>query len=326
MRRAAALDLGSNSFHLLVADVHSHLPAVGARPWIDRLETAKTTLRLAAPVAETGALGPAAERALTAAADLVATARRAGAADIVTVATSALRDATDGPALLARLRDEVGIDACVVDGFGEGALSLVGMRAALQVPDGHPAVGLDLGGGSFEVVASEGGPLTAAASLPLGVGRLAFAHDPPWLAERAALYEDARSQLADVAGKIAALYGPGPLTIGTAGTIRDIGRLALALATGRAPKKVGGLAVTREQVERACARLASEPVEERADLPGVSRSRADLLPAGSVVLLAALDTLGVAALHICHWGVREGALLDALGGGQVVGEGALRPL
>lgn len=326
MRRAAALDLGSNSFHLLVADVRSRGVAGAPGPWIDRVATSKTTLRLAERIAATGRLGDAADRAVEAAGELVAEARSHGATELVCVATSALREAADGSAVRARLRDEIGLDVRVLDGLAEGAVSLMGMRAALQIAEGDPAVGLDLGGGSYEVVASTGGALTAGATLPLGAARMTFAHDPPWLAERADLFARVRADLADVAGKIAAAHGQTATVVATAGTLRDVGRVAVALATGKAPRKIRGLAVTREQVERAAARLASVPVDERADLAGASRKRADLLPAGAIALLATLDVLDAEQVRLCHWGVREGALLDGLSGGAVVGHGALQPL
>lgn len=326
MRRAAALDLGSNSFHLLVADVRSRGVAGSPGPWIDRVTTRKTTLRLAERIAADGRFGDAADRLVEAAAELVEVARAEGAAELMCVGTSALREAADGPEVRARLRDEVGLDVRVLDGLDEGAVSLRGMRAALQIAEGDPAVGLDLGGGSYEVVASTGAELTAGATLPLGAARVTFAHDPPWLGERAELFTRARAELAEVGAKIAAAHGTGVTLIGTAGTIRDVGRVALALATGKAPKKIRGLAVPREQLEQAAARLASVPVAERADLPGVSRKRADLLPAGAVVLLATLDALGASQLRLCDWGVREGALLDAIGDAAIVGPEALRPV
>lgn len=326
MRRAAALDLGSNSFHLLVADVRSRGVAGSPGPWIDRVTTRKTTLRLAERIAAEGRFGDAAEGLVEAAAELVDVARAEGATELLCVGTSALREASDGPAVRARLRDEVGLDVRVLSGLDEGAVSLRGMRAALQIADGDPAVGLDLGGGSYEVVASTGAELTAGATLPLGAARITFAQDPPWLSERAELFVRARAELGEVAAKIAATHGTGATVIGTAGTIRDVGRMALAMATGKAPEKVRGLAVTREQIEQAAARLASVPVSERADLPGVSRKRADLLPAGAVVLLATLDALGASQLRLCDWGVREGALLDAIGDAAIVGPAALRPV
>lgn len=326
MRRAAALDLGSNSFHLLVADVHSRGTASAAGPWIDPVATSKVTLRLAERVAAEGRLGDAADRAVETAAALVAEARDHGATEVVCVATSALREAADGQAVRARLADEVGLDVRILDGLAEGATSLRGMRAALQIAEGDPAVGLDLGGGSYEVVASTGGALTAGASLPGGAARPPFAHDPPWLAERADLFARVRAELEEVAGKILAAHGPTATVIATAGTLRDVGRLALALATGKTPSKVRGLAVTRDQIERAAARLCSVPVDERADLPGASRKRADLLPAGAIMCLATLDALDAEQLRLCHWGVREGALLDGLHGGTVIGADALRPL
>jgi exopolyphosphatase / guanosine-5'-triphosphate,3'-diphosphate pyrophosphatase len=315
MSRYAVLDLGSNSFHLLVADV------VGSGR-IRRVTTRKLQLRLAEPVARTGKLGKEArQRSLSAVGELLATARAEGADRAIAVATSAIREAADGERLRDRIGEEHGVEVRVLDGLEEGYCSLRGMAAALHLPSDGTLLGLDLGGGSYEVVYGGYGPLLAGTSLPLGGAHLRdrFRHEPPRLVERTALHDEALAALRPVAAEVASRrHGEGPpRAVATAGTIRDLGRLGLALATGTAPQRIRGVVVTRTQLERAYARLCSVPTEERAELPGVSVKRADLLPAGGAVVLATMEALGLEQLELCDWGLREGVLLDALSDGII---------
>lgn len=316
MTRLAALDLGSNSFHLLVADeVH------GGR--ISRVATRKLTLRLAEPVARDGELGKKARaRALAAVGDLLTEARDHGARRAIAVATSAIRDAGDGDKLRERVAEEHGLEVRLLSGMEEGYCSLRGMAGALHVPRGEEVIGLDLGGGSYEIVYGGAGPLVTGASLPLGGARLRerFRHDPPRLPERCALLAEALALVGEMAADVAARRHDAdapPRAIATAGTIRDLGRAGLALATGVAPQRVRGVAVTRAQVEQAFALLCSVATQDRMGIPGVSAKRADLLPAGGVVLLATMEAFGLEHLELCDWGLREGVLLDALTDAEV---------
>lgn len=326
MTRLAALDLGSNSFHLLVAD---ELPG---RAGIKRVATRKLTLRLGKPVARDGELGrDARRRALAAVDELVGEARRHGAEVIAAVATQALRQAGDSEKLREKLAAAHGLDVRVVEGLEEGYLSLRGMAGALRLPAGGEVLGLDLGGGSYEVVYGGTGPLVAGASLPLGsaVAGDRLLHDPPRLAERAALHDEALFLLSDVVRAVrkAREGDDEPLrAVGTAGTIRDLGRVGLALASGAAPERVRGVIVSRDQFERAYARLCSVPTTERLELPGLSAKRADLLPAGGAVLLATMEAFGLEQLELCDWGLREGMVLDALSDGELITEADFHPL
>jgi exopolyphosphatase / guanosine-5'-triphosphate,3'-diphosphate pyrophosphatase len=311
MTRLAALDLGSNSFHLLVADV---IP--GGR--IKRVATRKTTLRLAEPVARAGELGKdARRRALAAFADLLEEARGHKADRIVAVATSAIREAADGPKLQERIAAAHDVEVRILTGLQEGYCAVRGMAGALELPKGSVLLGCDLGGGSYEVVLGGAGPPLLGGSYPLGAAHLRdrLVHDPPRLTERAALHEEALALLRPLAKEVRdhqdAPDAP-PRAVGTAGTIRDLGRLGLAIATGTAPEKIRGVVVTRRQLEQAYAWLCSVPTAERMELPGVSTKRADLLPAGGAVLLATMEAFGLEHLELCDWGLREGVLLDAL--------------
>ena len=318
MSRLAALDLGSNSFHLLVADT---VPGGG----IKRRDTSKLTLRLAEPVAKTGELGrQARDRATEAFTQLVREARRAGAQRLVAVATEALRLAADGTRLREKWERDTGVRVKLISGMEEAELSLRGMVGALSLRPGADLLGMDLGGGSYEVAYGGLGPMRAAVSLPFGSARLAArsGHDPLRLSERVALYAETMEALVPLVEQVRGLREAGPLrAAGTAGTIRDFGRCGLALAGGVTPEQVRGLVVTRPQLEVAYARIVSMTTAERVDLPGVSPKRVDLLPAGGAVVLATMEAFGLEQLELCDWGLREGALLDVLDGAHVVTDG-----
>lgn len=317
----AALDLGSNSAHLLVAEV---LPLGHIR----RVHTKKTRLRLAEPVVRDGRFGGSLRRKVVETlAELVTQARKKGAGEIAIVATDALRHAEDGARLEEAIENRLAVRVRVLEGLEEAALAYRGMASALRMKD--PMLGFDLGGGSLEVAYGENGRFVAGATLPLGSARSStrFVHDPPWLTERSALHTDAFGQLQAAAKDVLpdGLDGPLP-AVGTAGTIRDIGRLGLALAAGTELQRVRGLVVTREQLEAAIAHLVAVPTNERIDLPGISGSRVDILPAGGVVLLAALEAFGLDQIQLCDWGLREGAILDALTDERVVARSDFTPL
>ncbi|MGH8931738.1 MAG: Ppx/GppA family phosphatase [Egibacteraceae bacterium] len=318
--RLAALDLGSNSFHLLVAD---ELP--GGR--IRRVTTEKVSLRLGEPVSRTGELGSQLrKRALATVGELLDHARDAGAKQVVAVATDALRNASDSQKLRDRIEKDHGVHVRMLAGEEEGALSLHGMAGALALDDGEKVLGLDMGGGSYEIGYGGREGDVQVASLPIGAARLAdrLPGDPPRLRDRVRLYEKVMEVLASAAEQLP--DAKGARAAGTAGTIRDLGRTGLALASGSAPVKVRGLVVTRDQLERGYARLVSVPTLERMDLPGLTLKRADLLPAGGIVLLATMEIFDLERIELCDWGLREGVLLDVLGPRQVLSEALRAPL
>jgi exopolyphosphatase / guanosine-5'-triphosphate,3'-diphosphate pyrophosphatase len=287
------------------------------------VRTKKTTIRLGEPVARTGRLGPEAfARALATIADLLDVADEEGADRVVVVATEALRVAADGPALRDRVLEDHGLPVQLLSGLDEARLSLKGMTAALNLPAGEQVLGLDLGGGSLEIALGGVEGLDAAVSLPLGGAKLVDrVGDPPRLHEQAALHRHCMDLLVPAAEELRPHRrdpDAWPTAIGTAGTIRDVGRLGLTLAGGASPAKVRGLMVSREQMELAYATICSVDVHERMDLDGVSPKRVDLLPAAGVPILAAMEAFSLPSITLCDWGLREGVLLDVVGRKEVV--------
>lgn len=307
MVRIAALDLGSNSFHLLVAD---------ARPdatFVPVLRE-KEMLRLGDVVARTGLLSDeAADRALEVVRRFRALAEASGASEIVACATSAIREAENGAEMVGRFATEAGLAVKVISGREEAALIFRAVQASVLIDPG-PALCLDLGGGSLEIVVGDSNALLWSTSVKLGVARLTaelVSGDPPKAADLRRLRKRLVSVLGPVAVDVAELKPR--LMVGTSGTFCDLARMAVARESGAVPISVNQLHVSRHSLEAVHEDLVSIGVAQRRRLAGLDGRRAELAPAGSLVALVALELFGFEEMVVGEWALREGMVLDALG-------------
>jgi len=307
--RIAALDLGSNSFHLLVADVH-----------LDGTFTAvareKEMLRLGDDVARHGRIPePTADRAIAAIRRLCQLAGALGAREIVAKATSAIRTAENGPQLIDRIEAETGVEVEVINGNEEARLVFAAVRASV-VLEPAPAFCLDVGGGSVEVMVGDAAGLRWAASLPLGVGRLTAEcvhDDPPSKDDRKRLDSRIRGGLEPLVEEVRSRFPR--MAVGTSGTLNDLVRMAVALRSGEAtlPASTNALRATRAELEALHLRILTAKTSERRRMPGLEEPRrAELLPAGSSLLVTALDLFDLDGLTVSDWALREGIVLDAV--------------
>jgi exopolyphosphatase/guanosine-5'-triphosphate,3'-diphosphate pyrophosphatase len=279
-RRVAALDCGTNSLRLLVADVD---PVTGAA---HELERTMEVVRLGQGVDRTGAFAPEAlERtfaALDRAAELVGRHRP----DAVRfVATSASRDVSNRDAFVAGVRSRLGVDPDVVTGEEEAALSFAGATADLD-DDEAPYLVVDLGGGSTELVLGDD-VVHAARSLAMGSVRMTERHlhsDPPTAGEVAAARADVRAVLA---GSDVPLERTRTL-VGVAGSVTTITAAAVDL-TEYVPGCLHGVRLPLEQVLAACDRLLRATRAERAAMPFVHPGRVDVIGAGALVWASVLE-------------------------------------
>lgn len=302
--RLGVLDVGSNTVHLLVVDAQR-----GGHP--TPTSSVKTALRLAEHVRE-GRLRPEGADALVAAvADARAEAAALGCEDLLAFATSAVRDASNSTQVLARVREETGVDLQVLTGPDEAALTFLAVRRWFGWSSGQLLV-LDIGGGSLEMAVGRDERPAVALSLPLGAGRLTrewFSTDPPERRDVRALAEHVQDQLAPAASRLLA-EGPPDRAVVTSKTFRSLARL-----TGAAPRSAGPRAPRRltsaglRQVVAFIARMGSADL---AELEGVSASRAHQLVAGALVARGAMDALGLDEVEVCPWALREGIILSRL--------------
>ena len=316
--RIAALDLGSNSFHLLVAEVRpdgTFVPVLRE----------KEMLRLGDVVARTGRLGEeASERALESVRRFRALCDAAGVEKLVACATAAIREADDGAELVERFRAEAGVDVTVISGREEAALIFRAVQASVLIEPG-PALCLDLGGGSLEIVVGDVTAMHWATSVKLGVGRLTaelVRNDPPKPGDLKRLRKRMESVLEPVAEKVEE-FGP-TLLVGTSGTFGDLAKMTAARETGAVPISVNQLHVTRQALESLHEDLVAQTASQRRKVAGLEARRAELVPAGSLLALVALELFGFDEMVVGDWALREGMVLDALGQAAVA-EGAGDP-
>ncbi len=304
--RLAAIDVGSNSVHMVVADVTrgGHLVVV------DRV---KELVRLGRRVFLTGRLT--AESMDLAARALkhfqqVAQVRRVKRLRVV--ATSAVREASNRSVFLKRIRRETGLAVEVIDGQEEARLIFNAARYALGL-DGGPHLLLDVGGGSVELVlVREGRPLWLR-SFPLGAARLTerfLTSDPPREAQVSALTAHLKRELGEVLDSARRLGVT--RTIGTSGTVNSL----IAMVRAEHGEVLGRLhcaSVAAAEIGRLKNRVLECNASERAELPAADAKRVDLMPAAAVLVDFVLSRTNSPELVACSWALREGVLLELAG-------------
>ncbi|MFT6942813.1 MAG: exopolyphosphatase/guanosine-5'-triphosphate,3'-diphosphate pyrophosphatase, partial [Nitriliruptoraceae bacterium] len=219
--RRSVLDLGSNSFHVLVADV-------SVEGYIDPVMRERQMLHLGRVVAELGHIpDDVADVAVESVADLSELARRTGATEHHAVATSALRDARNGPELIDRMSEVAGTHIEVIPGHEEARLSYLGVRAAIGVEPAGLAV-LDLGGGSLELAIGTQRTPDLVTTTKLGVSRLStlVRNDPMQKADRRRLSDAITSELELSGGAFETQLPDRVVAVG--GTVRALARVIAA--------------------------------------------------------------------------------------------------
>ncbi len=301
------MDLGTNSFHLLVADVH---PDGHIAPIVRE----KEMLRLGDVVSRYGAIpAPAADSVVRTIHRFRLLAEAAGATEIHARATSAIRRATNGGAVVDRVSQETGVRIEVIGGLEEARLIFGAIRAAV-VLDPPPAVCFDLGGGSLEVMVGDASGMQWASSLPLGVARLTteLVHsDPLSKADRRALRARIREELEPVAAHVRTLAPK--LAVGSSGTLETLAAMVATRRGDEAPSSLNQLTVERDEVMVLHKELLGSSAADRLRMEGLEARRVDLIVAGSTLLATALELFELDRLTISEWALREGIVLDAAG-------------
>jgi exopolyphosphatase / guanosine-5'-triphosphate,3'-diphosphate pyrophosphatase len=318
--KVAVLDLGSSSFRLVVAKGGR---GGSIRPVLRK----RAPLHLGRVVGSAGTIPePEATEAVETVMRFRRLAERAGAKRIITVATSALRDAANRREMQARLEEAGGGPIRFLTGDEEAALTFAAMRAAHSVGE-EPMLGLDLGGGSLEIAVGNRSSLEWTGSFELGSSRLSgryIRHDPPAQAERSRLAAHVRRVLQPLEPDLAALRPVRCIAAG--GTVKALARLAVAERLGGPPVTVGGTILRVGKLSKLADTLLTEDHEERLAMVGMHPDRVDVLGAGATVLATALTLFGFPGLVASDWGLREGIILQALGMVDPVRDAQSRPL
>jgi exopolyphosphatase / guanosine-5'-triphosphate,3'-diphosphate pyrophosphatase len=296
MPRVAAVDLGTNSTRLLVADVEGErLEEVVRRLTITRLGEGVDARRRLLPVPIM--------RVRNCLTDYRRELEEHGATRALAIATSAVRDAENGEAFLGEIEWSYGFTTRLLNGTEEAAMMVRGVSAGR--PSVEDTLIVDIGGGSTElVVASNGAAPAASISLDVGCVRLTerfLGSDPPTRPELAAAGAYVRFLLPSYEARSA---------IGVAGTVTTLATLDLGLEEYD-PERTHGHRIPRDSVERQLEHLAAMTLTERLEIPGIEPGRASVIVAGLVVLREILEAYGLAEIEVSERDILHGAAFAA---------------
>jgi exopolyphosphatase/guanosine-5'-triphosphate,3'-diphosphate pyrophosphatase len=305
MARYAAIDVGTNTVLLLVADQSpAGFSPVAERSAITRLGQGVDASRRLLPEAM--------ERTLDALGKFAAEANSLGAQGLVVSATSAARDAQNGADFLAAAKQRTGVEVEILSGEEEARLSYLAVATDFGAEAAErELIALDIGGGSTEFIFGSGHSVRFHTSINIGSVRLTercVRADPPSEDDMARLGAELNSALARVPRP-----GPGALVVGVAGTVTSLYAVANAISPYDATRVHGGW-LSREVLGQTRVRLASVPLATRRTIPGLQPARADVILAGAVLLEHALDHLSAAGARVSDRGLRWGLLAARFGG------------
>src|SRR5687768_5505153 len=301
--RIAAIDIGSNSIRQTIADVSPG----GSIRVVDEM---RASPRLGAGLARTGALSEiAVQNALATLSRMATLAKQQGAKRTEVVATSAVREATNGAAFLNLVREHTGLKVRVLEGSDEARLSFLSALAHFDLASGR-AVVIDIGGGSLEVALSADGLIDRLISLPMGAIRMTeqfLAGESPERGMRR-LRKHVRRELRE---HLSAKHWRSAQVIASGGACTNLASIHLARLGMESARTVHGTVVPRVELEHIVDMLQNMSPSERQGVPGLTPARADIIVAGFAVAAEVLARLDVSGLVVSAYGIREGILLEA---------------
>ncbi|HEX5748673.1 MAG TPA: Ppx/GppA phosphatase family protein [Archangium sp.] len=308
MPRYATIDVGTNSVLLLVADrlPDGRFQAVQERAEITRLGRGVDKSRRLSPEGL--------EATLQVLSDFASEARRLGAEAIAVSATSAARDAENGAEFLAKARERAGVTVDIISGELEAQLSFTSAHADFGRESPAPLVVIDIGGGSTEFIYGDAqGRMAFRHSFDVGSVRMTerYVHsDPMSAADRARVESHLRETFSQLP--------PCPrnaVLVGIAGTVTTLFTVRHAIEPYDAARVQGGT-LTLAELEALADQMCRLPLAERQKLPGLQPKRADVIPAGALILLESLRALGLERCRVSDRGLRWGLLAYRFGAPQ----------
>ena len=307
-RRVAAIDIGTNSTHLLVASVDTTLGTFS----IEQAE--KSTTRLGERDPDSGELMSAGmQRGYETLRRFRDLAISHDVEQIVTAATSAVREAPNGREFLQSIQDGLGMDVDLVSGPEEARLIYLGVLSGMSFGD-RPHLLLDIGGGSTELILADGRDARALTSTRVGAVRLQrdFVKDDPIPPQRRSFLQAfIQGSLEPAVDKVHRRIKPGeiPVLVATSGTAMAIGALA-ASEDDRPPLKLHGYRVSRQRLDRGVEKLGTMTPEQRRALSPINDRRAEIIVPGALILQTTMQMLGVDELVLSERALREGLIVD----------------
>lgn len=308
-RILAAIDIGTNSIHMVVVRVHPAIPAFTI------VAKEKDTVRLGDREPKTGDLTPVAmKRAISALQRCQELAKSFNAEQIVAVATSAVREAPNGRDFLKRVDAELGLFVNLISGQEEARRIYLGVLSGLEF-NRTPHIIIDIGGGSTELILGDSHEPRSLSSTKVGAVRLTAEYittDPISNAELLSLQAYIRGMLERPVEELLAYLQPGeqPRLVGTSGTIETLAIIHAREKLGMVPNPLAGYQLSQKDLKEIVKRLALMSYAERATIPGMSDRRSEIIVAGAVILLEAMTLLNIECLIIGERALREGVVVD----------------
>lgn len=308
-RILAAIDIGTNSIHMVVVRVHPEIPAFTI------IAKEKDTVRLGARDPKTGDLTAAAmKRAIAALQRCQELAKSFNAEQIVAVATSAVREAPNGRAFLQQVDAELGLFVNLISGQEEARRIYLGVLSGLEF-NNIPHMIIDIGGGSTELILGDSHEPRSLSSTKVGAVRLTAQYittDPINPTELQSLQAYIRGMLERPVEELLAQLKPGeqPRLVGTSGTIETLAIVQAREKLGIVPNPLAGYQLSRQDLQEIVRRLSLMSCVERAAVGGVSERRAEIIVAGALILLEAMTLLKIESLIVGERALREGVIVD----------------
>ena len=300
--RVAVIDIGTNSTRLLISDVE------GATA--EQVERRTTVTNMGRGVDHTNLIcADAVEDVCRVIADYMARYEEMGAERVMAIATSAVREAANGEAFIAELRERFALDTRLLTGEEEAHLTYLGATA--HRAEGEPTLVFDIGGGSTELIVGTGIHVGFHTSLQAGTIRQSERHltsDPPDPHELEDLASEVRNL---IDGAVAEQPAPAPTrAIAVAGTPTSLAAVDQALEPYD-PGRVHGYRLGMRKIQRMLSRLSSLPLAERLRVPGLHPGRAPTIVAGAVILVQVMRAFGLEEIEVSELDILHGSALSA---------------
>jgi len=308
-RVISAIDIGTNSIHIVIVKIDPSLPAFNI------VAREKDTVRLGDRDPETGELTPEAmERAMTALQRGQELARSFQAEEIVAVATSAVREAPNGRDFMKTVRENLGLTINLISGQEEARRIYLGVLSAMEFEEQSHVI-IDIGGGSTELILGNGQEPSFLSSTKVGAVRLAsefITTDPISNKELNFLKAYIRGRMERPVEELKAKLSPEETMnlVGTSGTIECLATIHAQEKFNTSPYPLQGYRFSTNDLEDIVKKLASLDVKKRADLPGMSGRRAEIIVPGAMILLETMKMLEAERITICERALREGLIVN----------------
>jgi exopolyphosphatase / guanosine-5'-triphosphate,3'-diphosphate pyrophosphatase len=305
----AAIDIGTNSVHMVVVRIEPHLPAFST------IAREKETVRLGDRDPVTGNLTPVAmRRALDALGRCLEITKSLNVKHTIALATSATREAPNGREFVHQIESELGLVVNIISGQEEARRIYLGVLSGVEFHQTPHAI-IDIGGGSTELVLGDSHQPRSLSSTKIGSVRLTaelITTDPIVDREYNYLIAFVRGQLERPIDDLKAnlRVGESVKLVGTSGTIETLATILNHDKQGNLPTRIHGYTIQLNELRSLINRLRRMTIAERAAIPGISERRSEIIVAGAVVLAEAMSMMGINILSVCERSLREGAIVD----------------